>query len=131
MSGLSDSDCLKGIKLENLIPASHSYHALPPDVLVGKGMTLVDPSRQTKVVRSNDPSNTIRKGKSVESAVQDAFANGLFSMSEIAFDKEHHFAVVSYRFCCGSLCGNGSTQVFEKIKGEWKNANRNCGSWVS
>jgi len=24
MSGLSDSDCLKGIKLENLIPASHS-----------------------------------------------------------------------------------------------------------
>lgn len=130
-SGLAAPDCLKGIQLENLSAVSHSFHELPPDVLTGKRMTLVDPKKQGKIVHSNDPSNTIRKGKSVENAVNDAFATALFSMSEIAFDKEHHFGVVSYFFRCGSLCGNGSTIVFEKVDGVWKNANRNCGGWVS
>ena len=91
-------------------------------------MTLVDPK---KYARSNDPSNTIPKGKCVEDAVKDAFASGLFSMSEIAFDKGHHYGVVSYAFWCGVMCGNGSTIVFEKVNGEWKNANRGCGGWVS
>jgi hypothetical protein len=113
MDGLQDAECLKGIHLENLAVVSHSFHELPPDVLPGKKMKLVDPRKQTKIVRSNDPSTA------------------LFSMSEIAFDKDRRFAVVSYRFWCGSLCGNGSTLVFEKVKGEWRNANRNCGSWIS
>jgi len=130
-SGLAAPDCLKGIELENLSAVSHSFHELTPDVLTGKMMTLVDPKRQAKVVHSNDPNNTIRKGKSVKKAVEDAFATALFSMSEIAFDKEHHFGVVSYHFWCGSLCGNGSTIVFEKINGAWRDANRNCGGWVS
>jgi hypothetical protein len=130
-SGLAAPDCLKGIQLESLATVSHSFHDLTPDVLTGNGMALVDPKKQAKIVHSNDPSDTIRKGKSVENAVTDAFTMALFSMSEIAFDKEHHFAVVTYTFWCGSLCANGSTIVFEKIDGVWKNANRNCGGWVS
>jgi hypothetical protein len=129
-SGLTP-DCLKGIQLENLAMASHSFHVLLPDVLVGKAMTLVDPKKQARIVHSNDPSNTISKGKPIENAVADAFATALFSMSEIGFDKDHRFGVVSYHFWCGSLCGNGSTIVFEKIDGVWKNANRDCGRWVS
>ncbi len=130
-SGLAAPDCLRGIQLENLSSVSHSFHELPPDVLPGKGMMLVDPKKQSKIVRSNDPSNTIREGKPVENAVKDAFATALFSMSEIAFDKEHHYAVVSFHFWCGSLCGNGSTIVFEKVDGIWRNAKRSCGGWVS
>src|ERR1700722_6671234 len=130
-SGLAAPDCLKGIQLENLSAVSHSFHELPPDVLTGKSMTLVDPKKQAKIVYSNDPSKTIREGMPVENAVKDAFATALFSMSEIAFDKEHHFAVVSYHFWCGSLCGNGSTIVFERANGAWTNAHRNCGGWVS
>jgi len=93
-------------------------------------MVLVDPKKQTKIVHSNDPSDTIRNGKSVKDAVTDAFGTALFSMSEIAFDKDHHFAVVSYHFWCGSLCGNGSTIVFEKLNGAWKK-NCDCGGWIS
>jgi hypothetical protein len=74
---------------------------------------------------------TMRKGKSVEKAVKEAFANGLFSMSEIAFDKSHRHAVVAYRFWCGALCGNGRTLVFEKAGNEWKNTERKCGGWIS
>jgi len=125
------ADCLKGIHLENLAAVAHSFHQLPADVLPGKGMKLVDPKKQTRIVHSNDPSNTIPKGKPVKDAVENAFSTALFSISEIAFDKDREFAVVSYRFWCGSLCGNGSTLVFQKIKGEWRNAKRNCGSWIS
>lgn len=130
MNGLG-AECLKGIHLENIAVVSHSFHELPPDVLPDQKTKLVNPRKQTRAVRSNDPSKTIRKGKPVEDAVESAFSTALFSMSEIAFDKDRRFAVVSYRFWCGSLCGNGSTLVFEKVKGEWRNANRNCGSWIS
>jgi hypothetical protein len=125
------SDCLKGIQLENLASISLSFHDLTLEVLPTKSMKLVDPNKQSKIVRNNDPSKTIRGGRSVDSAVSGAFATALFSMSEIAFDKQHRYAVVSYRFWCGSLCGNGSTVVLEKVEGEWKETDRNCGGWIS
>ena len=74
---------------------------------------------------------TAVNGEPVKDAVENAFSTALFSISEIAFDKDRQFAVVSYRFWCGSLCGHGATLVFQKIKGEWRNANRNCSSWIS
>jgi hypothetical protein len=40
----------------------------------------------------------MRDGKSVDSAVNGAFATALFSLSEIGFDKERSHAVVSYHF---------------------------------
>ena len=131
MSGLQGAECLKGIQLENLSTASSSFHELPPEVLPGKRMKFVDPKKQARVVHSNDPGHTIRRGQSVKDAVETAFSTALFSMSEIAFDKEHRFGVVSYRFWCGSLCGNGSTLVFEKVNGEWRNAERSCGAWIA
>lgn len=130
-TGFDQPECLKGVELENLPSVSNSYHDLPADVLPSEGMRLVDPKRQARIVHSNDPSNTIRKGKPVKDAVEAAFSTGLFSMSEIAFDKGHHFAVVGYSFWCGSLCGHGGTLVFENVNEEWRNANRNCGGWVS
>ncbi len=38
--------------------------------------------------------------------------------------------VVSYRFWCGSLCGNGATWVFEKVGKQWKKTD-SCGDWIS
>ena len=130
-TGFDQPECLKGVELENLSSTSNSYHELPADVLPSKGMRLVDPKRQGKIVHSNDPSNMIRKGEPVKDAVEAAFSTGLFSMSEIAFDKGHHFAAVRYSFWCGSLCGHGRTLVFQNVKGEWRDANRNCGNWIS
>jgi len=131
MNHLSGGECLNGIRLESLAEVSHSFHDLTPNILPGKAMKLVDPNRQGKIVRGNDPSKTIRGGKSVDSAVKEAFSTALFSMSEIAFDKEHRHAVVSYSFWCGSLCGNGSTLVLEKVGDQWKTTKRNCGGWIS
>lgn len=127
----SSDDCLKGIKLGGLDEISRSFHDLTVDVLPEKTMKLVDPKKQSKIVQGNDPDKTMREGKPVHSAVADAFASALFSMSEIAFDQGHQYAVVSYRFWCGSLCGNGFTLVFEKFDGEWRRTDRRCGGWIS
>jgi hypothetical protein len=94
-------------------------------------MRLVDATKQATIVRTNDPNQTIGKGKSVNDAVRDAFDSGLFSMSEAVFDKKHHHALVSYGFRCGSLCGSGATLLFEKVGSEWKKTDRMCGGWIS
>ncbi len=130
MNGLKRGECLEGIQLENLSAIAHTYHNLPVEVL-GNRMSLVDPHNQAKIVRHNDPQNALSKSRSIDSAVKRAFDTALFSLSEIAFDKDHHHAVVAYRFWCGSLCGNGSTLVFEKVGNAWKKTNRTCAGWVS
>lgn len=130
-TGFNQPECLKGIQLQDLSKVSSSFHELSAEVLPSRTMRLVDPAAQSQIVHLNDPSNTIRKGKPVRDAVEAAFSTGLFSMSEIAFDKEHRFAAVSYSFWCGSLCGHGGTLVFENVHGEWRNVNRNCGGWIS
>lgn len=125
------ADCLRGIELQNLAKVVLTFHVLTPNLLTVKNMRLVDPDKQTQVVRENDPDKTMRKGKSVSQAVNDAFSTALFSLSEIAFDKENRHAVVSYSYWCGALCGHGSTLVFEKVGNTWKKMDRHCGGWIS
>src|SRR4051812_32328978 len=69
-TGFDQPECLRGVELENLSSAANSYHELPEDVLTSKGMRLVDPKKQARIVHSNDPSTTIRKGEPVKDAVE-------------------------------------------------------------
>lgn len=128
---LPECACLKGIELQSIANAAHSFHILTRDVLAGKNIRIVDADKQAVTVQSNDPTKSIREGKSVEAAVNGAFSTGLFSMSEIAFDKEQRRALVSYIFVCGSLCGSGGVWMFEEVDGVWKKSERVCGGWIS
>jgi len=130
-SHISNCECLRSIEATSLASASHSFHYLTPAALPGKNIRLVDANRQRATIQSNDPHNGMAAGKSVDKAVNDAFANGLFSMSEIAFDTDHRQALVSYGFVCGSLCGSGGTWLLEKVNGVWKRTDRVCGGWIS
>jgi hypothetical protein len=129
--GISDCECLKDIDVESLVTASHSFHRLGRNFLSGSNIRLVDANLQMRTVHDNDPRNWIGKGDSVESVVNNAFDTGLFSLSQIAFDKQHRRALVMYSFVCGSLCGSGGAWVFENINGEWKRIEHICGGWVS
>jgi hypothetical protein len=130
-TALIDCACSAGIQLESLLSASHSYHRLTPGILPVEHLRLVDPNGQATIVHDNDPNTAMRHGKSSTGAVESAVANGLFTLSEIAFDAQRKHALVSYSFVCGSLCGSGNTWVFEKAAGEWKKVNLGCGGWVS
>jgi hypothetical protein len=124
------NSCLSGIRIElaqdgSVIHEFNSQVALPPNI------TLVDPVKQGKKMRENDPSNTMRQGRSVDEAVQTAFASGLLTVSEVAFDKTHQYAVMRFSFWCGGLCGHGETIVYQKKNGKWERTNRQCGGWIS
>lgn len=88
---------------------------------------LVDPKKQ-KVL---DPGTAIKQGQSVEDAVKNGFATGLFTFSEIVFDSSHTHAALSFSFYCGALCGNGTTVLYQKQDGVWKQAKSRCGFWES
>lgn len=100
-------------------------------MLQQRNIKLVATDAQLRKATNTDPERGIAKGKSVNDAVEAGFENGLFSLSEVAFDKDHHYAVVSYKFWCGLLCGSGATLVFEKVGDEWKRTERQCGGWIS
>lgn len=134
MTSFSDGTecgCLTGFAVESLLRASHSFHSLAQSDLPAKGIRLVSSAEQNAIVARNDPDMTMRGGRPVNEAVDNAFANGLFVMSEIAFDTERRHALVSYGFHCGMLCGSGATLLFEKVNGQWTKTDRACGGWVS
>lgn len=128
---ISECSCLKGIEPQSVVSAAHSFRILTGDVLAGKNVRLVDADKQAVIVHNNDPNNSIRDGKSVETAVNVAFSSGLFSVSEIAFDKDKRHALVSYSFVCGELCGSGGVWLFEKVDGVWTRSEHVCGGWIS
>lgn len=109
--------CLEGTNLENLDDVSRSFHDLTADVLPGKNMKFVDPDWEE------------RERKYFWAATRDS--TYLFLLSEIAFDKGHHLAVVSYNFWCGGSCGSGEWLVFKNVGGEWKKSDHSCGGWTS
>jgi hypothetical protein len=124
-------DCSKGILMEP--PQSKVVHLFRSDDLARLGfpaLHLVDPDQQGKILKANDPGKAIRNGVPVDDAVKNGFSNALFSLSEVWFDKTHRPAIVSYRFWCGSLCGNGASVVVVK-KGESWSVQTQCGGWIS
>jgi hypothetical protein len=125
---LSLSDrCFADTPAESVAAATHSFHDLTPDVLLGKdfpNVRLVSPAD-----KKNNSGRTNRQGTGAGAAADAPRAASLL-VSEIAFDKEHRRAVVTYAMWCGRLCGDGATLVFEKTATGWK-ANRRCGDWVS
>ena len=126
--------CFRGLELDGskIDDAATIVHHIDTNSFPGRNVRVVDPREQLKTVEKNDPQTTIfKEGKPVDAAVKGAFETGLFSFSEIVFDKSHAHAVVSYGFYCGGLCGHGRTLVLEKNKDGWKIKNRECSGWIS
>ncbi len=123
--------CLDELEFEESVHPEWIFHKFDPQTTFPANVELVDPKKQSATVRKNDPSRTIKQGKPVDDAVQDAFATGLLTVSEIAFDSTHEYAVMRFSFVCGMLCGHGETLVFRYVDGQWKHANKRCSRWIS
>jgi hypothetical protein len=132
-----DTGCMQGFRPEqtdNSSPVVHAFAAAPAPNVV-----LVDPEQQESKVKEYDPQNLMKKAIDEREPVTDeqlnkslklAFSTGLFSVSEIIFDKRHRRAMVGYSFVCGSLCGHGNALVLEKTRNGWK-VRKTCSSWIS
>jgi hypothetical protein len=123
--------CLKAIDFDESEHPDSAFHKFDAQTVLPKNIVLVDPDRQSTTIKENDPDRTMRQGTPVNDAVDAAFASGLLTLSEITFDKTHRYAVMSFSFVCGGLCGHGETIVFQKVDGKWKRTERRCGGWVS
>jgi hypothetical protein len=107
-----DKDCIKGIALEIVANSVPVVHKLSRAVAINARITLVDAEQQRRKIKEGD------------------FATGLFTLSEIAFDKPHRYALAYYSFVCGGLCGQGSMLVLQKVGDKWK-LSKTCGAWIS
>jgi hypothetical protein len=119
---------------------TQSIHTLDASVTSNLGAVLVDPDKQQKLMEEIAKllRNKTKFSKQVfnrklhdldKQSIQSIHA-GLFTLSEILFDKERQYAFVVYTFDCGGLCGGGSTYILKKENGMWK-ISTTCGTWMS
>ncbi len=134
-----DRTCIKGITLEAAENTVPDVHHLDPAVALNLRIVLVDPARQEEKIKNTDLEDLVNRAiddreevtdKQLDDSVKQAFNNGLFTLSEIAFDKEHRRAVLTYSFVCGRLCGHGNTLVLKKVGQKWK-VSKTCGGRIS
>jgi len=129
-----DADCLRSfgpLEFEDSKGNGSTIHRLDSSLAIAGHIALVDSTSQSEKIRQNDPSKTMREGKPVDHAVSDAFASALLTLSEIAFDKNHHKAVMSFSFSCGKLCGNTAIVMLKQVGRNWKVTGQTCGEGVS
>jgi hypothetical protein len=134
-----DKACFTGMELKASETSVPTLHKLDPAVLADKRFTLVDPELQEDKIKEHDPQKLAQSviddhqqvtDKQLDKAVKQAFETGLFTLSEIFFDKQHRHAIVAYSFVCGELCGNGDLLALAKVGNKWK-VIKKCGGWVS
>ena len=134
-----DEACFKEVEASVPKPSAPASHRLEHSLMPEMQMVLVDPDHQQKLIDENDPQILVKKAiddheqvtdAQVDRSVKHAFEVGMFTLSEIVFDKDHRRAAVAYSFVCGGLCGSGSTLILTKSGRAWKIARR-CGGWVS
>jgi hypothetical protein len=131
----SDQACINGI--QGMPPSV--VHRISNATTLGPGLVLVDPDQQQEQIEKNDPQHLMKSAiddhqnvtdRELDDTIKRAFETGLFTLSEIAFDKEHRRAVVAYSFACGGLCGSGGTLVLRRTGQTWK-VTKHCGGWIS
>lgn len=135
----ADTACVRGLDAGVVKGSASIVHRIAPAIVANTKIVLVDSDRQQATIKENDPQNLMRKAiddhqkiteEQLDQSIKSAFDTGLFTLSEIAFDREHRRAAAGYSFVCGGLCGNGNTLVLKKVGHSWKVARR-CGGWVS
>lgn len=134
-----DHDCKKEINWARASVSQSSVHRLPEAIAHGLNMFLVNTEEQKKKVEQSDPQKLIKSAidghqdisdNQLETSVKTAFDRGLFTLSEIVFDRRRTQALVGYSFMCGELCGSGGILLLQKRGVEWK-VKKHCGGWVS
>jgi len=118
--------CLSGIHIDRSQETINIVHMLPTDMANGRPLTLVKLKKNNDALLDKISAQASRTG-----ATEEEREPGILSVSEIAFDPSHHFAVFDFMLDCGNVCGHSRTVVYEKIDGKWRDAKRACSGFIS
>jgi hypothetical protein len=121
-----NSECVKGMHFVELPGDGADEKMLDPATFHDASIKLVD----GKTWRATDPEDSMGKGRSVDSAVKEAFSKSLISLSQIRFSADGQDALVRMGMACGRLCGTGFTMRMHRSKAKWEIAER-CGQYMS
>ena len=119
-----DAACLQGLQLEGMDESPSSVHSLSPEVLRGHRIQLIGQKEESAILKQRDTDAAARGGDPIKDTSGMAKDPGILALSEIAFDKSHHFAVLKYVFLCGSHCNSGAVLVLEKVGSQWTGTTR-------
>jgi len=125
-SAPENADCIKGSSFSKNPGEALQGGTLSGVTFDGIAVKLVDGNTWSPT----DPEQSIVRGNSVDSSVQEAFSRSLISFSQIELSADRNDALVSFRMACGPLCGTGFTLHMHKSSGQWMRVAQ-CGSYVS
>ncbi|HVN06570.1 MAG TPA: hypothetical protein VMT86_19260 [Bryobacteraceae bacterium] len=131
ISGSERKSCVAGIDFPDEACKGTAVYHLEASVVEGTAAVLVDAQHQRELIGAYERARGSHPERSAEETTRGAVALGLLQVSEVAFDVTRQYAVMSYRFACGPLCGNGGTNVFHKIGEEWQREKRLCIRWLN
>ncbi len=125
-SASDNAECVKGLRFAEPPSDAPKEKILDAGAFHQANIELVDGATWRPV----DPEDSMGKGKSVDSAVREAFSRSLIAFSQVAFSEDGKDALVSFSMACGRLCGTGFTLQMHKSNGHWERG-RQCGSYMS
>jgi hypothetical protein len=119
-----DAACLQALQLEGMEESSKAVHSLGPEVLREHSIHLISEQEESTILKRRDADVAAHGADSTKRAPGVTKDPGVLALSEIAFDKSHHFAVLKYVFLCGSQCNSGAILVLEKMGSQWASTTR-------
>jgi hypothetical protein len=93
----TNAEPLTGVIFDKAKSSSRIVHRIDPEVISNQKIVLVD-----------------------KKSVERTYGSGILTLSEILFDQQHRYALVSYDYYVGPLSGSGKTMVFKKDGEKWK-----------
>jgi hypothetical protein len=138
-AGLFTGACPKTPQPQVAQDSSSVVHRLDSALAPNLKIVLVDPAAQEEKIKNSDPALLMKRviddrqdvpQSQIDDATERAVKNGLLTLSEIIFNKQHDRALVSYSFVCGELCGYGNVLVLARGGEKWK-IYKTCEGWVS
>jgi hypothetical protein len=119
-----DAACLQGLQLEGAEESSKAVHSIGPEVLRGRSIHLIGEKEESAILKQRDADVAAHGADSTRDGSGMTKDPGVLALSEIAFDKSHHFAVLKYVFLCGSHCNSAAILVLEKVGSRWTSTTR-------
>lgn len=126
-----DAACMQGLQLEGADESRSTVHSLDQDVLRGHPIHLIDAQEESAILKRRDADAAAHGGNFAKDASGMTKDPGVLALSEVAFDRSHHFAVLKYVFLCGSHCNSGAILVLEKVGDRWTGTTRRPCSFAS